>query len=425
MPRIRVFNAAGLIPLVLLVSSTLASAEDVVELKTGAKVTGKVIAQDATSVTVERTVGTRTFSRKYPKSQVARITLEERGSTTGSTPAKSATRTKQEVLDLIDSVGKTPPDWFDATQMNLPDTLDLTWPKKAEGPWNSSKNVGQYIWDRINPNPNKWNEGVKLMHHIMANSNGDQELIQRAMQSLGTMYHNLHDDYARAAFWWHQAGLDKDPNKALQPAVHLANCYWKLGNKQLALDHLKKMKSYPLQVIKLLGDMGETDDAIKLADRFAKGGNAIPCYLYGGDVCRVAGRLDDAEKYYRKALDAPDDESRNKDYAKREKARAQASLAAIRFYRLDPKTVKDGTYTASSVGYEDQVQIEVTVKTGRIENVEVTKHREKQFYSSITDTPRNIINAQSVLGIDTTSGATITSEAIINATATALAQGAE
>jgi uncharacterized protein with FMN-binding domain len=61
------------------------------------------------------------------------------------------------------------------------------------------------------------------------------------------------------------------------------------------------------------------------------------------------------------------------------------------------------------------------VKAGRIEDVRVSKHTEKQFYSSIADTTRQIIQKQGVKGIDATASATITSEAIINATAKALA----
>jgi uncharacterized protein with FMN-binding domain len=53
----------------------------------------------------------------------------------------------------------------------------------------------------------------------------------------------------------------------------------------------------------------------------------------------------------------------------------------------------------------------------------VTKHREKQFYAAITDTPAQIIRKQSVKGIDATSRATITSEAIVTATAKALQSG--
>jgi uncharacterized protein with FMN-binding domain len=53
------------------------------------------------------------------------------------------------------------------------------------------------------------------------------------------------------------------------------------------------------------------------------------------------------------------------------------------------------------------------------------QHREKQYYSSLTDTPAKIIAKQGVKGVDSTSSATITSEAIINATAKALAKGAK
>ncbi|MFZ9092941.1 MAG: FMN-binding protein [Planctomycetaceae bacterium] len=53
----------------------------------------------------------------------------------------------------------------------------------------------------------------------------------------------------------------------------------------------------------------------------------------------------------------------------------------------------------------------------------VTRHREKQFYSSIEETPVRILKAQSVNGVDATTGATITSEAIINATAKGMSQG--
>lgn len=403
------------------------SAEDVVEMKSGAKTKGKLISQDGEFVVLEVQVGSRTFTRKYPKHLVRSVTLGGGGN--AGSPLQSSigsnlpSRTQREVQDLIDSVGRTPPDWYDSTPLNYPDTLDLSWPEKPPGGWNAQKNVGQYIWDRINPNPGKWREGVKLMHHIMTVANGDRELINRAMRSLGTMYHNLHEDYARAAFWWQQSGVNRQPEAHPHASVHLANCYLKLGNRQMALDLLNSMRTYPLATIKVLGDLGETDDALKLAERFARQGNAVVCYLYAGDVCRVAGRLDDAEKYYGRALTASKSDTRNNDHARRDRQRAEASLAAIQFYRLTPDKVKDGTYTASSLGYEDQVEVAVTIRGGRIESVAVTNHREKQFYSSLTDTPRNIVAKQSVVGVDTTSGATITSEAIINATATALSRG--
>ena len=90
--------------------------------------------------------------------------------------------------------------------------------------------------------------------------------------------------------------------------------------------------------------------------------------------------------------------------------------------RSDLTRVPDGIYRSSSMGYEAQVHVEVAVRSGRIEDVRVTDHHEKQYYSSITDTCQKIIAKQGVTGIDATSSATMTSEAIINAAAKALAE---
>jgi uncharacterized protein with FMN-binding domain len=65
--------------------------------------------------------------------------------------------------------------------------------------------------------------------------------------------------------------------------------------------------------------------------------------------------------------------------------------------------------------------VEVSVRGGRIETVRVTEHKEKQYYGALTETPAKIIQKQGVKGVDATTSATITSEAIINATAKALA----
>ena len=84
--------------------------------------------------------------------------------------------------------------------------------------------------------------------------------------------------------------------------------------------------------------------------------------------------------------------------------------------------MRDGKHTASAPAYEGPLAVEVDVQGGRIESVEVTRHTEKQFYSALTDVPAQIIAKQGVKGIDATSRATITAEAIINATAKALAE---
>jgi uncharacterized protein with FMN-binding domain len=179
------------------------------------------------------------------------------------------------------------------------------------------------------------------------------------------------------------------------------------------------------QMAKLWADMGETQKAITLCEAIVRGGNPATGYMYAGDAYRLAGQYPKALEYYQKVL-AVDASGQNKGRVEREHNRARASIEAINLFELsDVRRVPDGKYTASSLGYEGQVQVEVQVAGKRIEAVRVTQHREKQFYSALTDTPRKIIEKQGVKGVDATSSATLTSEAIINATAKALAGAAK
>jgi uncharacterized protein with FMN-binding domain len=97
------------------------------------------------------------------------------------------------------------------------------------------------------------------------------------------------------------------------------------------------------------------------------------------------------------------------------------NIEAIRvFDKLDLKRIPDGKYRGAAPAYAGELQVEVTVQGGRLEDVKVVRHEEKQYYAAMLETPRKIIQEQGVRGVDATTGATITSEAIINATAKAL-----
>ncbi len=122
------------------------------------------------------------------------------------------------------------------------------------------------------------------------------------MFSLGRLYYLLLQDYARAAFWWRKAGVERGPNRP--ECVFLADCYWRLGSKPMALDYLNRMSrsAVPIAAIKQLADMGETRSAIQLAEAAARGGYADLAYLYAGDACRIEGQFDQAIGYYDKVL---------------------------------------------------------------------------------------------------------------------------
>jgi uncharacterized protein with FMN-binding domain len=88
---------------------------------------------------------------------------------------------------------------------------------------------------------------------------------------------------------------------------------------------------------------------------------------------------------------------------------------------VDLSLIGDGTFRGRSLGYSGMIDVDVSVRDHRITSVSVARHVEKQYYSSLTDIPNQIIRKQSVRGIDATAGATITAEAIVRASAKSLA----
>ena len=415
----------------------ICAAEDVIEFLTGAKVVGEVTSIDKEKklVSFSAKIGERSFDREYPYSKIHAVTyrgkrfvLNAMGASAagpgGTGPNSAKPRSKAEILDLVKQAGSAPPDWYDNTPVEHPKSLDLSWPEPAPGPWDNQKNMGQYIWDIINPNPGRWRSGIRLIHHLMAMHKDDATLRQRAMRALGEKYFIFFQDYARAAFWWQQAGVGFGG----QDSVYLAECYWRLGNQAMAQELLvdpERLKpgNNPLraEMIKLWGDMGQLNKALKLTETYLRsGGDAHTALLMAGDACRTAGRFTDALKFYQRAVDTPDPGNGR---AERNIKRAHANLEAVRLFELsNVSKARDGKHTGTSPAYEGPLTVEIDVSGGRLNKVEVTKHTEKQFYSAITDVPQQIIAKQGVKGIDATSRATITAEAIINATAKALAE---
>ncbi|HHT46642.1 MAG TPA: FMN-binding protein [Firmicutes bacterium] len=87
----------------------------------------------------------------------------------------------------------------------------------------------------------------------------------------------------------------------------------------------------------------------------------------------------------------------------------------------DLSSVADGTYTGTATGFQPDLTVEVTVSGGAITAIEVVSHGETAGISdkAIAEMPGRIIDAQD-LDVDTISGATMTSQGIINAVADAL-----
>ena len=340
---------------------------------------------------------------------------QDREIDSGSAENKPVSRTEQEVKDFIAQEGKKPPLWWSEVKLDYPATLDLDIPDYVPGvEWNNQRYVRAYVREIIKPNPHRWRSGIKLYHKIVLRHKDNVEKRTIAMQRLGYTFFHFEQDYLHAAYWWQHAKVNEETPYYY---TFLAECYWKLGNKSMAMEAINKIKDHP-PVIKLLADMGETAQALQLSEKLAQTDPTLG-YYYAGDTCRFAGRHKEALAYYQKAIAArhvlPERDVRFQ-------KRAEENVLALKaFELLDLKKVPDGTYKNESMGYEAPIQIEVVVKSGIITEVKVTHHREKQFFSSITDTCRQIKEKQGVNGVDATSGATMTSEAILNATAKALA----
>jgi len=89
------------------------------------------------------------------------------------------------------------------------------------------------------------------------------------------------------------------------------------------------------------------------------------------------------------------------------------------------KTVlRDGVYPGQADGHVDTVKLNVTVREGRITSVQITQHHEDRPRTALEEMPRRILHAQSCQGVDTVTGATATSRAILQAAEAALQQAA-
>ncbi|GAB5402176.1 MAG: hypothetical protein Aurels2KO_04070 [Aureliella sp.] len=406
-------------------------AADTVEFLTGATLEGKVtrIRKPQGEFDFETKIGRRTVRKTYKFALVHAVTLNGQRHVLTPKPAtggkngdagEPVVRSMQEVRQLIDTEGASDPEWMERTKSALPNALDVSWPlQPPKKGWNNQQNVGQYIWDIVNPNPNRWRQGIKMVKEI-TDSHADQKpLLVRDQKALGRMYFHLLQDYPRAAYWFEQAKV----NGQMLEGIMLAECYYRLGNRDMAMRMLTQ-RSLPPGAIKLLAELGEINTARRLAESFRRTQAEPNAMLLIADAMRNLGRNEEALQYYEAVLNS--NQARNKDYKERFCGRAQDSIDAIGLAdKADVSKVADGRYKDSSVGYNGPVEVEVTVKGNAIKACRVVKHKEKQFYSSLRDTPKQIMEKQSVQGIDGFSGATITSAAIVNAAAKALAQGAQ
>jgi uncharacterized protein with FMN-binding domain len=140
-----------------------------------------------------------------------------------------------------------------------------------------------------------------------------------------------------------------------------------------------------------------------------------------GDLYAAWGKIDRAKTSYQEAarlfpLGKP---PYGKHLLPRKAKKVQAKLDLLSKASLDGASLRDGQYREISLGYSGDVQLVVQVKGGRMVNVRVTKHEEKIDQNACVLIPQRMGDAQS-LQVDGVSGATVTRDAIVSGTLSAL-----
>jgi len=397
---------------------------DVIKLKSGLILSGQITKQNDEAVTVELTSGGRTLIRKIPRQQIESIeeSEDEKGAENGNVLQRTETAVRQLILES----GNRMPDWFASEPLDFPDTLDLSWPDIDTPIWNYQKHIDHYLWDIIDTNASRYRQGVKFISHLLDRSDLPDTAHSKAKEELGRMFFEFFQDYARAAFWWESAKVATSERfRNTDSRARLAEGYAQLGNRAMAITLLKTIPLTPA-VIKVWGGLRETDHALALAkEALEQGFEASEILLLSGDACRNVGRYDEATQFYQQALQV-EIKSPYKAEIERNHRRARDTMEVIRLFdRLDLAKVRSGTFRDRSYGYSGYVNVEVQTGLGSIESAKVTSMSDRQYYHAVEETLQRIKSKQSVKGVDAVSGATVTSEAVIRATARALAQGME
>lgn len=386
-----------------------------------------------------------------------------------------ADRSRSEVDALIAEAGRAAPDWWNTTELDYPETLDLSWPVRQgfmqDGPGRfderrgrggrgrgrgrrggffegrgrgfqqaqgSLTHVDDYLIQVVYPNPSRHRLGIKLVNHLMIKHKDDREKLQRSLNTLGNMFYDLLSDYARAAFWWQKCGQ----MGGVVDSLKMARCYYELGSSSTAKEMLLQVDGTAFRnrndLIKLWAKIGDVDRALDMVnsspsdnnwDRFGPRGRGglsqSDKNLLAAEICRGAGRHDEAIAYYEKVLALPDWQTRPVNHHETDdKFQAHVNLAATRLLKtLDLKRVPAGTYAATVEAYGGPMTVNVVFKDEHIESVDIVRHWETYEYLIMAQpTARQIVLKQGFEGVDVITGATVTSDAIINAAVTALAQ---
>lgn len=326
-------------------------------------------------------------------------------------PNKPRASTKSKADEQAEEDGAKQPAWWDKVEPQMPAGINVQ----------DIDQLKAYLRDVIRPDEGRHLEGIRTLHEWLDKVKGNTAVEAQVMDLLGQYYVLLLQDFSRSLYWWQQAAAKGGETK--ERTTGQAVAYAAMGVEREALKmHLPVHNgsgSYTCALLDALNDAGEYKTALRLGSALAAG-SGLPktaATMSMADAARRAGNYQTALKLY--------DEAKRTSVGGRQdrwvKFRAQKegdilkNSAGVKLSRI-----RDGKYKASVRGFTDQITIEVEVKDRRIVSVNVVSHRESRALTSLQDVPGLIVAEQDV-HVDATTGATVTSYAVMEAAAKALA----
>lgn len=179
-----------------------------------------------------------------------------------------------------------------------------------------------------------------------------------------------------------------------------------------------------------LAHFGEHEAALAVIDKAMKDLPPSPWRINSlanihnrlGDLYAEMGEVEKAKAAYAEAmrLYPTSNQPYGRHLLQRNVAKVKSKLDLLTFESLATATLRDGTYKGSSLGYVDtkDIVVTLTVRGGKIADIRVD-HAEKIDLGATKIVPQAIIAKQS-LKVDAVTGATVTSQAIVDAAYQAL-----
>ncbi|MBI9101521.1 MAG: FMN-binding protein [Spirochaetales bacterium] len=104
------------------------------------------------------------------------------------------------------------------------------------------------------------------------------------------------------------------------------------------------------------------------------------------------------------------------------RSRRGSNYSAVAGIEIDSLSLADGTYRGTATGFRPGLIVEILIKDGELLEVEVVEHNEigRQFYVRPINLVPGVIVEEQQTDVDSVSGATATSKAIMAAVEDAL-----